>query len=374
MYPYIPDVNNDRFEALKYIWEREFEKNYPHIDLNIDFADPAKVYDIASLKSWLEGGKYDVVEIDALLLGELAAGEAIRAWDVNQDKFVRAARIAGTYDESLFGVPHLLCSYFVYSQFKDIEGIVGFNEMIKVFESVERSVPNIVGSDLFGGLSLVSLYLDSHRDTFPSVAVEHAAVMALNSKVLDNMSAFFYQCQWIDGDNPCLQNQYSTEHVVGMLFSKRANSIVGYSEILHHVVKHDDFRKNDLAIIPLMLGQANKPVVFADVFVLGKNCVAGCSKAAHQFVEFMNRRDILEYMMFSYDAHGDAPPRYVIPTTVEAFESLKNGSDVHYQKLIGHLQNASAYPNFGVLQLKSGWKNEIASSIRKNLSNTGKAN
>jgi len=136
LHPYIPDAGRDQHKSLTTFIKTQFEKEYPHIELvirPITVADD--FYDLDLLTKWLKGNgpeTYDIVEPDAIFLGELVAKGVIQPWrntPGKQDWHPVGVR-AVTFNDAVYGVPHLLAGYFAVSRHKKVTSAQSVTQLL----------------------------------------------------------------------------------------------------------------------------------------------------------------------------------------------------------------------------------------------------
>jgi hypothetical protein len=77
LYPYIPDTYNNSNENYLQRIDNDFSKIHPNANLVADFPDDP--YNVSEVIAALESGKYDIMELDGLLLGAVAPH--IQPWE-----------------------------------------------------------------------------------------------------------------------------------------------------------------------------------------------------------------------------------------------------------------------------------------------------
>ena len=112
IFPYIPDLAGDKLAGLKQFIADEFKKAYGQ---RVEVETTADQYDLKKLKSsYLIDDKdaYDVMEVDTILLGELAKTDLVQAledhFEVKTDVFtsaVHSVRYSPHLKSHLYGVP-----------------------------------------------------------------------------------------------------------------------------------------------------------------------------------------------------------------------------------------------------------------------------
>jgi thiamine pyridinylase len=126
LYEYVPGYGEgDTLADFRQCVIEQFEKENQDIDLVLPkSSDAYSSYNPDDVKAWLGDGKdgerYDLVEIDTLLLGDVIS--AAQPWDLDdRSDYIDAGLAAGTIDQKLYAVPHLLCSHFLFGRDSDLD-------------------------------------------------------------------------------------------------------------------------------------------------------------------------------------------------------------------------------------------------------------
>lgn len=371
LFPYLPDAANDKFKELARRIEEEFELENPSIDLVLRPLNPIDddFYDFDTLSGWLTtpipSGGYHIVEVDAVLLGDLASKGVIAPWTMvpQEEDWHPASSAAVRINDKVYGVPHWLCSYFIFSRDASVAEAKTIKDLLAAYKSMDSGKPLLAGN-LLGSWDLPAEYLDAWADTYGRQKLDQAISPVLDQAVVDGLKHFAQAC--MTGEkNPCLDGTYkdAPESAAKQFAATGAHSLFGYSERLHFVMK-GGARPEDMKIASAPLGQGSHPLVFVDALVLRRDCDAICQKGARAFAMYMNSPKTHEWIGMSRDAGAGAVPRYLLPATRSAFRTDGLRSDPHYQQFEAEIRHAAAYPNTGLLQQRKVMRDRILADLK----------
>lgn len=358
LFPWIPDAANDGFELLRKRLEEDFEKKNPTIDLTLRLVEyDDSYYQPAKLAGWLASQQYDLVEIDTVILGDLIAAEVIEPWS-SQDssEFLPAAVQASTVTAedgkvTWWGVPHLLCGYFIVTKSPEIDGATTLAELTDAVKKIGKPVYGNFDSSW----DLPSLYLDSRVDNGLDPRDVPAAVKPpLHEASASSIRSFAELCE-NQGKNHCTDGTFSEQwdDPVKMFVAGEASAFWGYSERLHLTVRELQAAKlsvDDVHVNTVPLGEKATPLLFTDSFVRRSGCGkdASCNQAAEAFIRYINSDEALSELLLSRDAEaaGLTPvPRYLLPASRSAFLIKGIKEDRLYNELKGFAEGGFALPN-----------------------------
>jgi len=357
LFPWIPDSANDDFESLKERLKKEFERRYPDIELTLRLKKwDDSYYNPPKIAGWLASEKYDLVEIDTVILGDLISAEVIEPW-LNQEAsefFTAAVQGSVVKDDGTitwWSVPHLLCGFFIVSKSYDIDSATTISEL--------NNAVIEIGKPIFGNFDsswdLPSLYLDSLIDNgMNRTQAAEALEPPLNPKGLAALRNFASFCNF-DGSNPCTNGQFDDNwnDPVLKFLSGEAVGYWGYSERLHFTVselKKAELPTDDLRVNTIPLGDNTIPLLFTDSFVKRVGCAEdpSCSNSVEAFINFINSDWANEEILLSGDAKASGVtgvPRYLLPAKKSAFNIEGIKEDHLYKELKPYAEAGIAMPN-----------------------------
>ncbi len=360
LFPWIPDAAEDGFESLRKRLEAEFERRNPGIDLELRLKQwDDSYYAPAKIAGWLASGKYDLVEIDTILLGDLVEAGVVEPWPAqDESRFFRAAKQGATITDDdgnsvWWGIPHLLCGFFLVSRSPNIDDSESLTELVAAVQDTE--LPLLGNFD--SSWDLPSLYLDSRvdNDLDPS-KLRKAVRPPLSSSAAGAVDQFAGLCE-MDGKNPCVDGTFSDQWdaPVERFVAGEASGFWGYSERLHLTVKslqETESSITDLLVTSIPLGQQATPLLFTDAFVRRAGCMgdAACEESSSAFVGFINDSWAIEEVLLSGDAAAvgrHAVPRYLLPATKAAFDIEGIRKDRLFRELRPFAESGYSLPNNG---------------------------
>ncbi len=375
VYPYIPDAAGDQFASMLTRIEAEFEHSHPNIDLVLnpscfqdDFYDPAAI--ARSLKG--EGEcNYDVIETDTIILRELVATGAVRPWSrlPQQPSWHSAGTAASTYEGSLYGIPHWLCSNVIISRDENVRRAKTVSDLLHALAARQTPVPDMA-ADMLGSWSLPALYIDAWADTNGAEHAESAVTTAsYDPNVLDGVRRFAQACE-SNGSNPCTDGTYDNDpDLPAKRFAQgQVDAIMGYSERLYIILKNlpADRSASELKLSSAPLGEGDHPIVYTDSYFLSARCTGECERAALKFVEYMSRPSTFEWILMSEDAPAGAQvPRYLVPATLDAYETPKVSQDPFYPVIAEEMEDGIPFPNGGLLNIRKQMRDDILEAITR---------
>jgi thiamine pyridinylase len=358
LFPWIPDAANDDFESIRKRLEERFEQQNPTIDLTLRLEEyDDSYYEPAKLAGWLASKQYDLVEIDTVILGDLVAAEVVEPWSSQNasDFFPAAVQASVVRDEDgkeeWWGVPHLLCGYFLVSKSSEVDGATTLAELTSAIGKLGKPVLGNFDSSW----DLPSLYLDSRVDNgLDPAEVAKAIKPPLHEGSAESLRSFASLCE-AEGSNHCTDGTYSDnwDDPVKKFVSGEASAFWGYSERLHLTVQ--ELRKarlseDDLHVNTVPLGGKATPLLFTDAFVRRAGCAqdAACDQAVEAFIRYINSEEAVAEVLLSRDAEamGLVPvPRYLLPAKRSAFEIDGIKEDRLYGELKPFAEGGFALPN-----------------------------
>lgn len=352
LYPWIPEVN--AFAA----WiEADFESKNPDIDLVVrtiekSFDDqPEFVADLAyetdkaiiALTDVTSDDFQDLVEVDTLTLGSLAAAHAIDPFRVRSLDFLPAADESVTWHGQHFGVPHWTCGYFIISEDPAIRQAHNVDQLVDVLEAEGTDRVHLAGS-MDGSWESISVYLAAFLDTHPHGDMEAALTRPLEPAVLHQLEALRPACIK-DGVNYCAGDG------ADLFATGGADAAFGFSEAMNTILSNPAKTVGTLHIASATLGGGDTPVGFVDALVKSPKCSSGrCRSAAQRFADYYVSDPTFEGSLMTTPS---GVPRYLLPSTSSALEFGAVGRDRLYGELKHEIKRTVALPNTGVPEARA---------------------
>jgi len=159
IYPYVPASDDIKLRIAQ-----EFEKR--HEDVRLQFVDLGDYYD-GGLLDALSAKRVDVVEVDTVFLQDLVESKLIEP--IPRDRlpsdtdFLPVASRAAMLDGKVFGVPHWVCSNFLFFRRNDPDAdrmrhVTKLNELEQVLNHPATEENGLL-ADMRGKSTLGEIYL-----------------------------------------------------------------------------------------------------------------------------------------------------------------------------------------------------------------------
>lgn len=369
LFPYIPDTVGDKYLSMLARIEREFEARNQLIDLvlrplnqNDDF------YDSATLSKWLKDnpadGGYDMVEVDTVVLGELVESKLLAPWGAPPgiSDWHPAGRSAVSLKGSIYGVPHWLCSHFIFSRDKRAAKAKTAAKLLAALNKADPAVPNLT-ADLLGSWNLPALYLDAWADSHGAGGVGSAITATLDPGVMKWFKQLSKQCE-TGGKNPCIDGTFDDNDLGAQQFAVgKSDAFLGYSERLSYMLQQGaDTKKIRISSAPL--GEGKHPILFVDAFVVRRGCDAVCQQTASRFAAYMNEPATQEWILMSRDKGENVVPRYLLPATRSAFRTRAVRRDAHFKRLAEEIEDGAPYPAHGLPAVRKKMRDAILAELK----------
>jgi thiamine pyridinylase len=333
LYPYVPN-NDGMFREAKVA----FEQTHPDVEVVAVALD--SYYDSTQDGSVMgkTGATANVIEFDSVFRDDLMAAKRLSALpagsEPQEQDFTSAAAKAARVDGQWIGVPHWVCSDFVYTtkakpfsgrSLKDLERFVG--------------LPHPAGAglltDMVGKSSIGELYLDALIDEIGSLEAALAQLastlptdggpppaQAAEKRDLQRLLALcdgkFCRDKGYHKDPSGYAREFAQKH---------GSALIGYSEATYDIVNMlakpecsapgSCLRLEDVVVSTFPLAdEGAHPFVWVDTLAIQASCVGSCVADAAAFIAAMNDDAHLKADLFPT---GDAP-RYLLPakTTLDA--------------------------------------------------------
>ena len=288
MYPFIPDR-----EAVLYRLAQGFEATHPRVHIAFVEGDDL-------LSNYYDGGlqraSADIYEIDTILLTDMKS--RLLPVQLDTSDYFPEAMAAVTRDGQAFGIPHWLCSNFLFYRKgnQDIEGAVSWEELLKALANQSSDI--LV--DLKGSSGLGEWYLTVLADRLniekAEAAVlaqsepEDAVVQALNP-IVRSCAAGFCRSKGLHRDR---LGFYARAFVRG-----QHGAYIGYSESIYYglqdaaqncVPKDKCLTKDDIAVRrlpPFGSEGGNRGVGWVDALAIDRNLTGPKKAAAIDFIAYV---------------------------------------------------------------------------------------
>jgi len=351
LYPFVPDK-----VGLFWQVEQSFERRHPEIDLQIvDLSD--NYYDTDAPNA-VTNTDADVVEVDSVFMQDLIDGRRIQPLPSGLRRsagpMLRVAEDAVTSGSSWYGVPHWLCTNFLFSWPPEPLNVAATLDDVVRAIGVRHAAGEGLLIDLKGRSTLGELYLDALLDKYKtlSAARPFVAVATRDQQVVDDLKTVRQLC---DSDL-CRDGDYHDK--VGFyarLFARgQGRALVGYSERLYYVAdealtcrKGECLGLDHIAMVPLPLSsRGSQPFAWVDSFTVSSRCTKQCLRDAESFIQYVTSIDAVRAQLTP--GWGEAP-RYLMPALADLYtdaQLLKSAP--LYPKLYPAVQHAIAVREAGL--------------------------
>ncbi len=370
LFPYIPDAAGDHYASLLQRIEVDFERANPGIDLILRPLNRSEdFYDIAFVKSLLTGTNrepvHDVIEVDTVILGDLVSQGLLSPWPSqarDADWFPVAER-AVLLNETVYGVPHLLCGFFIFGRAESVTKAQSVEELIAALDSLGGPGPHLAG-DFLGSWEMTAAYLDAWVDTYPDDAPAAALAHPADAAVVEGLRNLLQRCSR-GNSNPCLTGEYHDNDSAPEAFARgRADTLFGYSEGLHAVLSAKDPPSN-ISVESAPLGHGNHPLLFTDALTIRDRVSPDVAAAALQFAKYLNSPATQEMLLFGLESPKPSVPTYLLPATRSAFKAPRLHDDPFYRVFRKAILRGSPFPNVGVAATRKRLRDEVLQGVRR---------
>jgi thiamine pyridinylase len=344
LYPLVPD----REGVFKRVAGR-FRDRRPAVELvDVNLSD--NYYDSDAKNSIMQTDA-DVLEIDSVFLEDIVAAQRIQPLPasvrVDVKDFSAVVRDVGLRGSDRLGLPHWLCSNFLYTT----EALA---PNLKTWSGTKQTLGASVSSgqglliDLMGKSTLGELYFDATFDALNDLVKVRVAA-ADPTKRFEQAFQAIADAQSLCGADFCRVKSYHNEvGAYARLFARRKGAaFVGYSEELYFFL--DETRnqcgaascvpEKDLSILPFAFSEkGDHPFAWVDSLAIAATCEGDCLEDATAFLAMMNEDSTLTAILLP---GGKQPPLYLLPARVTANAVLDSAAPL-YPKLRSVVEGAVA--------------------------------
>ena len=375
IYPCIPDLGNDELQGLKDFVKTEFEREHPDITVTVSTNwDPYEVDEVGNNLS-SKADSFDILEIDTVLLGELAKKGVLQELDPDKYKlredFLDVGLNAVYYEGNYYGVPTLHCANFLIEL---IAGDVdpnkailrpletpGNHTLVDLKNIVQRHRVSPLIGDFCGKWTLPCFYLNAYIDKHGKNSVQEgldAPIVELD--VLDAMKWFIKLGDDTDGGNKGAEGCYHSDSkgILSDIAMSDHVLLYGYSELLSQVMSDKTCLSKKIhacCIIAPPFGAENNLLTFTDALIVNKSHYSDVNKAdaIDKFIEFYTSLRFRNQYAEGKDLKEPHPPRYVLISRKDFYTTGFGAHEKNYQMLQQAMDNTVAGPNHGLF-----WKKE----------------
>ena len=332
IYPYIPDLAGDKLAGLTRFIADEFKKEH---GVSVQVEATADPYNLMKLKNnYLADGEdaYNVMEVDTVLLGELAKSGHLQALEdhftVTADVFASSAVQSVSYSphlkSHLYGVLTLQCASFLM-------------ELADVDRTEQASAHRILlAGDFRGSWGLSMFYLDAYVDKHGEGSLYDGIDGPVDDpELIEELKEFTDYGRLESGKNPDIDGEFHDHHdrLIKEVTESQHILMYGYSENMGEALQKaadGNRHKRTLRIISPPLDKSNNLLTYTDAAVVNKSKFADPQRAAHiiKFVEFYTSLPVRTNFAFGRDLPPPVLyPRYVLPARIAFFTETAAAED-----------------------------------------------
>ena len=377
MFPYIPDLADDKLDGLKRYIATKF-KECTGLEVLVESnADP---YNLDQLKTkYLSSdpdSAYDIMEIDAVLLGELVKADCIEKFDdhdIDMRQFFPWCVQSVTVENEVYGIPTLQCANFLIEVASGDHSAV-CSPVLKDWQSSTISKLStairhyrtifghriLVAGDFPGSWGIPMLYLEAYVDKLRGDSVyEGVDATVVDQKLIKNLKEFTDFGEKYEGmnrDTDCYHDDHKA--LIRRYVNSKHILMYCYSESLSEILLQASTHRKHLRVLNIAstpLDKCNYLVTYTDALVVNKSSFSDPLKRQQieKFVEFYSSLDFRKKFAFGCDL----PPRirrvllarYVLPAHQAFFTEYKATGKGYYKQFHDILvRHSIAAPNHDI--------------------------
>ena len=391
IFPYIPDLAGDKLAGLKQFIANEFKKKYGQ---QVEVESTADPYNLKKLKSnHLTDDKdaYDAMEVDTILLGELAKTGLLQTLenhfevgtDVYTSSAVHSVRYSPHLKSHLYGVPTLQCASFLM-ELADVDHTPktpllkdwkSFKELKEVLDKAEAESDHrlLLCGDFRGSWGLPMFYLEAYVDKHG----KHSAYEGIDAPVddpelIEELKEFTDFGELPSGKNPDIDGEFHAGHekLITEVVDSEHILMYAYSENMGEALQKaatKNKHKRTLRIVSPPLDDSNNLLTYTDAVVVNKSKFADPQRAAliKMFVEFYTSLAFRTSFAFGRDLPDSVTyKRYVLPAC-RAFFAQKDVEDDEYYKQFHDalLHHSIPAPNHDIYGKRKALQKELKKAL-----------
>ncbi len=345
LYPFVPDRI-----GLFYDIKRDFEEK--HDDIKVDIIDLTENYYDESKPKAVTNTDAAVYELDSVFLADFVKSNLIQPLPDSLVpvplKFLPVAEKASQIEGRWYGLPHWVCTNFLFFKLGDRIGDV------KTLSGLEDTLKGRCGSDngllmdAKGKSTLGELYLNALIDNYGDLA-KAEPYLSVDSISTESTVAMKRAIALCDGDYCRDDGYHSIDGFYAKQFARRrGRALVGYSERMYYLIsenmnsckKGECLKPNEIDLKPLSLSdKGTHPFAWVDQLTVSSRCSGRCLEDAVAFIGFVTAKE--EVLKALRPSRYDEGPRYLLPAIAELYsnEDLLNVAPL-YEKMLSVLDGA----------------------------------
>ena len=336
------------------------------LEVAINFVDSLQyAYDVDKIALKFAHNCIDVMEVDAILLGEIADQDILLPVDSVYPAFTLtdyfpAARWAVTYNGTVYGVPTLQCGNFLIelADNRNTDPFLPVGE-IRTMSDMEDALSGISGpgsdnsavllGNFRGSWTLPLFYVESYIFKYKNKSAEEAyetQPFEPDEAVLDDLRTFGGFALEADGSNKAT-DEYHKECPVDMteqMVQSTHSLSTSYSETMGETLYQSREAGSRKHVINV--NSRNRLLTYTDALVINKQISRSKKRIVEKFLEFYSGLKMRTMIAMGKDLDVVAP-RYVLPARMDFYRS-RHANRV-YRKFSKLLKKYSvSAPNYGI--------------------------
>ena len=391
IYPWIPDLADDKLQTLISWIETTFEAENPEIDLVVSSPD-FDVYDLEDLENHLTNDPTapHVVEIDTILLGEIVDEGLIAqinpaTYGLNATgAYLPSALEAVQYNGNYYAVPTFICgAYLVGVNVGEItetcpiqNGVTAYSDLNSTLDQCKQDLlipPRTLtlAGNFKGSWTLPNTYIDAYIDRYGANTVYDAidSVIADETDVIAAMRSFIEYCQE-SNNNRCFDGtlEDATALVTAVVDNRETITGYSYSEVIGAYLQHainNDINIDVYNVIAPPLGAENNFLMYTDAMVINAALVTtpAVQEDVDTFINFYSRLTTRLSIAFGDDLPAPHPPRYLMQARMDFYTTQQVTADAIYSNLSTTVQYAVAAPNNQLYNNRENMNTQITQAL-----------
>lgn len=368
LYPYLPNPPNVNFDGLVRMVVHTYQRNAPDVLLSVQMNQGTDIYSFDNLQKLLGADGLDVIELDTLYMGYLAAHGLINPATIVGAQPLPVAVQASTVEGKLWGVPSWLCMDFVYSLDSRVHDVTNLGALLKFLKNSPANIPPMA-ADYDGSWRLPSIYINSYVQTYGYEAIAKAQQMPPDELAIAELVALTDTCA-VNSTNNCTNGTYHNSTVPGVTekdFAQgKANAVLDFSEQSFYIKTYG--MTKPLYVVPGAWGMQIQPLLFSDSFVTSKATCAvnsACSRDATSFIAMMTDPGMKLNIVNAVDLAGTPPKRTLLVATASFYDLPEIKSDPLYQQYSQVFVTAKPFPNNFTPELQNTMKTSICAALKE---------
>lgn len=370
LYPYLPTDPAAGFTQLLAHVVETYQAQNPQVALDVVMTDVG-IYDFAQLPQLLQGGGYQVMELDMLYLGFLAQRELVNASPPSSENALPVAVAASTWNGTRYGVPSWLCMDFLYSNDPNLANVASLGDLVKAMPPSPNGGMALVG-DFNGSWRLPSIYINSFVQRYGYGQIANAFTVPADPAVIGDLKTLTSYCATVTlTGNPCTNG---TNHSLDSknpgaperIFASGSTAVdVGFSERSFFIATAG--AQPPSTIIPVPWSTNPQPLLYADSFVTSAaNCAPGssCTADAQAFTDMMTGLDMRNYIVKSADLAAGSPWRTLLVANAAFYEQPEIMNNRLYQQYSKVFATAQPFPNNFTAALQTAMKQGVCRGLK----------